>query len=205
MKRRATVISTEMIIGSLTLGSFIILTSLIGFLGFLKPLKRKGLLTFFIWLVAITLIVQLILGGCAYFNTLTIDESYSVKWRGWDSTLRSVFQEASQCCGYNDEMDFPAASPLCEYPPTGLPGCANAIHEYIKTYLQQIYIVLFSFTAIDVFAVLATLVVIQACRDEKRYEESKRVSQISQLTEISRMNLVYLQSLQEDLHSIPYV
>ncbi|KAK9765783.1 hypothetical protein K7432_005621 [Basidiobolus ranarum] len=203
-KRRAIVISTEMIFASLALGGFIVLTSLIGLLGFLSPLRRKGVLTCFIWLIAIVFLAQVGLGGLVWFNSLTIRGSYSDKWREWDPSLRAVFQETDQCCGYYQETDFPAISPLCQVQPTNLPGCVDAIHIFTENYLQRIYTLLFSFTAIDVMAILATLVVIQASRDQKRSEVSKRYSQISELTEISRLNLVYIRNLQEEFRSIQY-
>ncbi|ORY00839.1 hypothetical protein K493DRAFT_312655 [Basidiobolus meristosporus CBS 931.73] len=204
LKRRAVVLTSEMIIGSLAFFGFVLLTSLIGFFGFLRPLRRKGLLNLFIWLIAVAFIVHITLGGLAYFNTLDIPRSYSEKWQRWDSAVRVSFQETGQCCGYNDETDFPATTDLCGAQPTGLPGCVDSVHSFVQSYLKPIYIVLFAFTAVDAIAVLAAFMVIQASREERRYEEFKRASQISELTEISRLNLKYLQSLHQDLQSIPY-
>ncbi|ORY01475.1 hypothetical protein K493DRAFT_312429 [Basidiobolus meristosporus CBS 931.73] len=205
LKRRMIVITTEMIYAGLALGGFIVLTGLIGLLGFLSPLKRRGLLTFFIWLITVVLFAQLALGGLMWFNSLNIRGSYAEKWRSWSPTLRAVFQETDRCCGYYSEIDSPALSPLCEMQLTGLPGCVDAIHVFTQNYLQHTYTILFSFTAIDFITILATLVVIQASKDQKRHEVSKRYSQISELTQISRLNLAYLQNLKEELKSIHYV
>ncbi|ORX94382.1 hypothetical protein K493DRAFT_221395, partial [Basidiobolus meristosporus CBS 931.73] len=167
----------------LVVGVITIISAIVGLYGSIYPVRRKVWLVTYSWLVVAVLVIELSLGALIWFRSLDIRASFSEKWRTWDPALRALFQETDNCCGYFDSTDYPAVSYSCRATETGLgdnwPGCVDMIHIYMDNYLRNIYTALFGFVAVDVFALVAAVVLIQARNDQERYERiSVRMSKL---------------------------
>ncbi|ORY07846.1 hypothetical protein K493DRAFT_250847 [Basidiobolus meristosporus CBS 931.73] len=169
--RRAVVVTRDMILGGFFVGALTVVSSLIGFYASLRPVRRKNILVVFAWLIIFVICIELFLGAAIWFRSLNIRGSFSDKWGTWDMVLKVAFQEADNCCGYYNAQDRPADSATCHMASIPHIGCVDAIHIYTDNYLRNIYTCLFGFVAVDVFAFLACVVLIQARNDQERYEK----------------------------------
>ncbi|KAK9768481.1 hypothetical protein K7432_000822 [Basidiobolus ranarum] len=169
--RRAVVVTRDMIYGGFFVGALTVISSLTGFFASIRPVRRKNILVVFAWLIAFVICIELFLGAAIWFRSLNIRGSFSEKWRTWDPVLKVAFQEADGCCGYYNAQDDPSDSAFCRITNVPHTGCVDAIHIYTDNYLRNIYTCLFGFVAVDVFAFLACVVLIQARNDQERYEK----------------------------------
>jgi len=171
--RRNAVVSSSNLYSLIMGGIIILATSVIGFVGYMEPIKRKQWLLAFCWLVVGLMFTCIGLGCGVWFQTLTMHDDSGLKWRSsWSYNLRRAFQEAktdAPCCGFMSPRDAPALTDVC-FDQSALPGCQDFVFSYADSYLRNIYTFIFSLTFLDLFVFLAGVIFVQERNDEARFE-----------------------------------
>lgn len=210
IKRRSILLSLEQITMGFTIGVIMILNTIPAILAILSTETNKSpsrrwnaspantntkfinksrlCLKIYNLFLIITVILTLALGAFVWFGALDIRNGYGKRWLQWDSKIKALFQKEENCCGYISSTDQPIITNTCplEIINSGvLPGCADNIYAFVNDYLKNIYSCLFLFAAVDVIALLASLVLNQALIDQARYDRSfrKRQSMAPQINE----------------------
>ncbi|RIB25271.1 hypothetical protein C2G38_2166246 [Gigaspora rosea] len=169
-KLRSIVITRNLLAGTIGVGSFIVVSSLVALVGFISPLKYKNWLVAHVFLIVISSLALLALGGDIWFRTLNERQQYGNEWLEWDNSMKALFEDQLQCCGYQNSTDNPAPSTLCtpDVSPN-IQGCIGPITSKATALSQQLFTTLFGFITVDVFALFATIILIQARNVEERY------------------------------------
>ncbi|KAG0051230.1 phospholipid scramblase 1 [Gryganskiella cystojenkinii] len=150
-------------------------TSLVGYIGGIAPVRRKNFLLAFAWLMVLAVIAELSLGGIIWFKTLRMRSLFAGQWLGdWKDPLKIAFQDMTsltgygQCCGYKADQNV-VASGACIATPSKFPGCEEKVAAFADSYLRKLYTSLFGFTVVNVICFVSNIILIQARNDEERY------------------------------------
>ncbi|RHZ68879.1 hypothetical protein Glove_292g43 [Diversispora epigaea] len=170
---RGIVITKNLLIGGFVIGGLILLSFLIALVGFSSPLKRKKWLIAHGFMIILTSTALLVMGAIIWFETLYELKHFNEEWIGWSSSVRSNFQDQLDCCGWKNSTDFGEISRACpeDIDPTDKKGCQIPLINAADKTSRKLFTSLFGFISVNVFALLATIVLIQARNVEERYRK----------------------------------
>ncbi|KAF8983912.1 phospholipid scramblase 1 [Entomortierella lignicola] len=158
------------------IGGFVAITTLVGYVGGISPVRRKRFLIAFTWLVFVAMIAELALGGVIWFKTLRMRSLFATQWPIWPNSLKVAFQDMTslpgygQCCGYLDhDRASVVVSGVCTTTQISYPGCEEKVSAFADSYLRKLYTSLFGFTVVNVVCFVSTVILVQARNDEERY------------------------------------
>ncbi|CAG8488261.1 547_t:CDS:2 [Acaulospora colombiana] len=166
------VMSQELIIGGFVIGGLIVLSFLVALVGFISPMKRKNWLIAHSFLIVASSLGLLVLGAIIWFDTLEERSHFNDEWAEWSTPMKAFLEDKLNCCGWSDPSDNPVTSNTCSSANmSSIQGCMDLVIKSADETSQRIFTTLFGFIAIDVFALLATVVLIQARNVEERYQK----------------------------------
>lgn len=168
------VITKNFIIGAFVIGGLIILSFLVSMVGFISPLKRKNWLIAHSFLIVATALALLTLGAIVWFDTLEERKHFTEEWAEWPTAMKSTFEDQLNCCGWTDPTDGAVPSKICNpnnANMSSIQGCSSLIIDSADVTSRKVFTTLFGFIAIDVFVLLATIILIQARNVEERYQK----------------------------------
>jgi hypothetical protein len=170
---RSVVVTPRTLLSGLVLGSIVVLSSLVGLVGFSNPIGRKKWLSTHALLVIVTAILLLALGACIWFETLEERQTYGQEWHEWSDSMRAAYQDQLNCCGWYNNTDMPVQSQVCTIGsiPSNIQGCVDPMTKKIASISRDLFTTLFGFIGIDTFAFFATIILIQATNVEERYRK----------------------------------
>ncbi|KAF9437975.1 phospholipid scramblase 1 [Entomortierella beljakovae] len=173
---RDAVISRQIEKAGTFIGAFVSVTSLVGYVGGIAPVRRKRFLVVFAWLIVAAIIAELALGGVIWFKTLRMRSLFGTQWPTWSDSLKIAFQDMTsltgydQCCGYRDrDVKSIVVSGACNTQTLSYPGCEEKVSAFADSYLRKLYTSLFGFTVVNVVCFVSTIILVQARNDEERY------------------------------------
>lgn len=164
---------------AITLGIFILVAALIGFLGFCQGHgygngdKTSGLIAFNTALVA-TLLMTVITGSIIWFYTLTERADYQTVWLAQSSSTQAYLQDTLSCCGYWNATTaglLVSTTGFCSSikNATAITACVTPVTAYADTFLDNIFTTIYGFTAIEIFLFLTTSCLIINRTEEERF------------------------------------
>lgn len=171
---RSIVVTKNLIISGFVVGSVILLSFLVSLVGFSSPLTRKRWLMAHTWLIILTGMLLLAMGGTIWFETLEERHTYSQEWTSWDPVMKSQFEDQLSCCGWDNSTHLAIPSKYCTpnvISNTSTIGCAGPIINKVDSSSRSLFTTLFGFMGIDTFAFFATVILIQSITVEERYRK----------------------------------
>ncbi|KAG9000345.1 hypothetical protein FRB95_013096 [Tulasnella sp. JGI-2019a] len=141
-----------------TLASCIILlTSLVGVSGTL--LNSRPMLAFYSLLLWPSFVSCLIVGYTAYKrHTFNLPGKMSQGWNDmWGDYGREAIQNTLSCCGFRGPFVDPYLTSTC-YPRSLLPACQGPLIAFESSFLQQVYILIFSTVPVHLFNIYVSLI-----------------------------------------------
>ncbi|KAL0078569.1 Tetraspanin family-domain-containing protein [Phycomyces blakesleeanus] len=163
------------------LGAVIIVAALFGILG--AYVKKKSLILVYMAIVLIALVYQVVIGVKVYQKASNTMQYLSTLWSSSNVHYRTHIQDQFSCCGFNNVMDNPAITDVCN-PQHGIasapPPCFDALTSYVHTSFKQVYLVVFAALAIEILALsnAITLLCTQAMDPDDEERRRRRKSGI---------------------------
>lgn len=168
------VITKNFIIGAFVVAGLIIVSFFVSLVGFISPLKRKNWLIAHSLMIVATALALLTLGAIIWFDTLEERKHFTEEWSEWPTSMKATFEDQLNCCGWTGPTDNAVPSKICDpnnANTSSIQGCSNLIIDSADITSRKVFTSLFGFIAIDVFALLATIILIQARNVEERYQK----------------------------------
>ncbi|KAI9314255.1 Tetraspanin family-domain-containing protein [Dichotomocladium elegans] len=135
------------------LGAIIAGASLLGILGAYK--KRRSIIFIYMIIVLIALVFQVVIGVKVYQKAANTPAYLGPLWSQGSTSYRMQLQSEFSCCGYNNPMDKPAVTDVCD-PSSGTiskyPACYDTLNRYADTAFKRLYAVLFAALAVEFLA-----------------------------------------------------
>ncbi|CAG8690659.1 17618_t:CDS:2 [Cetraspora pellucida] len=166
---RSIVMTSGLIIGGISVGAFTVVSFLVAVVGFSNPLRHKNWLIVHVIMIVLTSLALLALGGDIWFRTLNERQQFGNEWLRWDESMKIMFEDQLQCCGYQNSTDNPASSRCTQDVDPSIPGCIGPITSRADRLSRQLFTTLFGFITVDILAFFATIILIQARNVEERY------------------------------------
>ncbi|KAK4702723.1 hypothetical protein P7C70_g3497, partial [Phenoliferia sp. Uapishka_3] len=176
---RAMSISELDLSASLLLAIVIILTSVVGLVGFYlghgprNGNNQRGLLMFNYTLV-FTMVVTVVVGSIIWFFTLTLRKDFEEIWLVQKPVVQSFLQDSLKCCGYWNATTsglFTQATGFCSSvtDPTTVTPCVGPITGFADFLLENTFTSIYGFSAVQVALFLTTCCLIISRHEEARF------------------------------------
>ncbi|CAG8541530.1 13206_t:CDS:2 [Acaulospora morrowiae] len=167
------VITENLIEGGFVVGGLIMVSFFVALVGFISPLKRKNWLIAHSFFIVLTSMALLTLGGIIWFETLIERKHFTEEWLEWPTAMKATLQDQLGCCGWTGPSDNAVTSNLCNAQTnmSSTQGCINLVITSADKTSRKLFTTLFGFIAVDIFLLLATIVLIQARNLEERYQK----------------------------------
>jgi len=139
-------------IGVIVIGSFAFALTLFGCCGAIR--ESRFLLG--VYFTLSFLIVAAQVGVVVYiyrFDTGSLDKALSIGWDKADNSLKSWAENYFNCCGFNNDTDYPSLP--CRNNVTQ--DCSDAIKEYIDEHLDVVLIAVIAIASIQLVGLLFSL------------------------------------------------
>ncbi|KNC51839.1 uncharacterized protein AMSG_07926 [Thecamonas trahens ATCC 50062] len=145
-------------------GIVMLLLNTCGFVGTNKR-KRTCLLLYFTFLFFI-MAAEVSISILALSYKRNLEEQLYQGWLDASPETKDKVQRKFNCCGFYTVNDNPG--PSCTNPPAGTDSCAVAITKWVEEKLVFVYIVGFLSAAVQVFCLVAALVLTKRIDDYKK-------------------------------------
>lgn len=160
------------------LGVFIIISFIIGLVGFYQSAgpEKKGNtlgLVVFNWSLICTTVFTVIVGSIIWFFTLRERRDFMRIWLQQPAATQAFLQDTLSCCGYWNATDiglFTQNTGFCSAITnvTAVPGCVTPITAFADYFLNNVFTTIYGFTAVE-----ASLFLITCCLIISRHEEDR--------------------------------
>ncbi|KAI9474948.1 hypothetical protein BX667DRAFT_341438 [Coemansia mojavensis] len=166
---RAYIVTSRALRFYIFLGLYFIFSSLLGIFASLAPLKRKKLLYYYMFSIAVAIFITFIFNVWLWTGTLNINDRYRDLWiNEWSDEIKLMFEDQDGCCGFLSRDDNPVSSSASCLNKAIKHGCLYAIIMYTQRAHRYVYAGLISFSLVGLCCIVMTLLLISDCDSEHR-------------------------------------